>query len=135
MVHRPGSTLRVIATATALWLSGCDAVPPNSCACTEEFRTFAIVVVNAAGAPVLGLTPTVTLVRTGEPITPPDPPYAGHYAVFSDAELSLIQSSAEAVRFVVAGNQGSGAAELLFSTTACRCHIQKVSGPDTLVLQ
>lgn len=135
MDHRLGCTHRMIVAAAALWLIGCAEAPSNSCVCTEEFRTYVIVVVNAAGTPVPNLTPTVTLVRTGQLITPQSSPVGGHYPVISDAELPLIQSSGEIVRFAVASDQGAGTADITFAATPCRCHIEKVSGPDTLVLR
>ena len=128
-------TISPIVAAAVLWLIGCTEAPSNSCVCTEEFRTYVIVVVNAAGTPVTNLTPSVTLVRTGQPITPLASPVGGTYPVLSDAELPLIQSSGDMVRFVVASGQESGTADITFAATPCRCHIEKVGGPDTLVLR
>lgn len=135
MDHRLARTYRMIVAVAVPCLIGCAEAPSNSCACTEEFRTYVIVVVNAAGTPVTNLTPSVTLVRTGQAITPRASPVGGTYPVLSDAELPLIQSSGDMVRFEVASGQESGTADITFAATPCRCHIEKVSGPDTLVLQ
>ena len=135
MDHRFGRTYHRIVAAAVLSLIGCAEASSNSCACTEEFRTYVIVVVNAVGTPVANLTPSVTLVRTGQPITPLASPVGGTYPAFSDAELPLVQSSGDLVRFEVASGQASGTADITFAATPCRCHIEKVSGPDTLVLR
>ena len=102
-------------------------------ACTDELRTVIVHVTDAAGTPISGLQPTSTIdghsvnVAQGSEFDP------GSYAVISDAELHLIGDTAD-VTFDVSSAQGSASATFEISTEPCHCHINRVSGPTTLVL-
>jgi hypothetical protein len=131
---------RIIACAVlALVVSGpalsCSD-PSDGCVCTASFAFYNVAVVTASGAPVTGLTPTVTVIRTGQHLTPSVSAAGNQYPVFSDGEISQIDPAGEAVHFAAGNAQGSTAGDYVFDAPgACHCHMRKVSGPDTLVLR
>ena len=51
-------------------LAGCDDEPTGGCACTEEFRTFTVTVLDDAMQPAQGVTLTRTNLRTGRVLEP-----------------------------------------------------------------
>jgi hypothetical protein len=108
-------------------------------ACTMEFRTFSVAVVNDAGEPVAGLEPVVTLVRTGAELdfsnAGPGDPENGVYMVMTDGHGALIEQDEEAVRFTATTGGLSATGDFAFGMTMCRCHVEQVSGPDTLVMR
>lgn len=128
----------IIHTGLILALSGlalgCDGL--RDCVCTSEFRSYTVAVVDGTGAPVSGLAPTITLVRTGQRVMPRASAFGNMYPVFTDDEVALVGDAAEAVRFAVTGAPGTATADFVFDVDRpCRCHIRKVSGPDTVTLQ
>ena len=121
---------------SAAWgTTGCD--PDNTaldCLCTEEFRSFTVTVFDGAGAPVEGMSLTVTRTRDGFEYP------AGHDLGFTPGTYSILDDgakrdvgAAEAVQVVATKNGVSVTGSYVFSTDDCMCHINKVSGPDTLV--
>ena len=105
-------------------------------ACTEEFRTATVFVMDASNQPVTDATVQTFHVRTGElvPITSIIDLIAGAYAILDDNATRLIPSGVEQFR-VTASRGGGAAVEALYEFSAPQgCHIEKVSGPDTLVV-
>ena len=124
---------------TVLSLAACSDDECETVACTMEFRTFSVAVVNEAGEPVTGLEPVVTMMRTGEELDfsdmGPGDPESGVYLVMTDGNGSLIQQDEEPVRFAVTTGQLSVSGDFVFGMTWCRCHVEQLSGPDTLVMR
>lgn len=111
-----------------------DPAPSDPIACTEEFRSWNVIVVDSAGAPIDGLTVRVLRAATGEPL-----PYggasfsAGSYRIMDDGMTASIRIDGETIE---AGTSGGGAtfdAAWEFGADAWRCHVEKLSGPDTVV--
>jgi hypothetical protein len=115
---------------------GCDD-PLAACACTEEFRVFTVTVLDDASQPASGVVLTRTNLRTGRVLEPgwlgllaP-----GVYEVVDDGLLEEFSSDGDVVR--VTGTQGSGSftADFVFATPdPCRCHVVRITGPDTVVI-
>jgi hypothetical protein len=105
-------------------------------ACTEEFRTATVFVMDASNQPVTDATVQTFHVRTGDlvPITSIIDLIAGSYVILDDNATRLIPSGVE--QFRVTASRSSGATvEALYEFSAPQgCHIEKVSGPDTLVV-
>lgn len=124
---------------TVLSLAACSDDECETVACTMEFRTFSVAVVNEAGEPVTGLEPVVTMMRTGEELDfsdmGPGDPESGVYLVMTDGNGSLIQQDEEPVRFAATTGQLSVTGDFVFGMTMCRCHVEQLSGPDTLVMR
>ena len=111
----------------------------NDCICTQEFRSYQVTVVDTLGVPVDSLAITIKDkdgdaldVQQQDQIFGP-----GKYTVLDDSFTRMFVSPtiAEKVTFTATDGMRTVAGEYLFSTDVCRCHIDKVSGPDTLVLR
>lgn len=105
-------------------------------ACTEEFRTATVFVADANAQPVTDATVRTYLVRTGEPVpvTSIIDLIPGYYVILDDNATRLIPSGVEQFR-VTASRGGGPATEAIYGFGAPQgCHIEKVSGPDTLVV-
>ncbi|HEX5819018.1 MAG TPA: hypothetical protein VFY20_09070 [Gemmatimonadales bacterium] len=114
--------------------AACDDDEPV--ACTEEFRTATVFVADANAEPVTDATVRTYHVRTGElvPVTSIIDLVSGYYVILDDNATRLIPSGVE--QFRVTASRGEGAAtEAFYGFSAPQgCHIEKVSGPDTLVV-
>ncbi|MFL5505419.1 MAG: hypothetical protein ACJ8AU_00935 [Gemmatimonadales bacterium] len=105
-------------------------------ACTEEFRTATVFVMDTSNQPVTDAMVQTFHVRTGElvPITSIIDLIAGAYVILDDNATRLIPSGVEQFR-VTASRGGGASVEALYEFSAPQgCHIEKVSGPDTLVV-
>lgn len=129
-----------------LALAGClddTGGPGHDCLCTGQFVQVIIAVVDASGEPVALAELEVTLVRTGETfdlsILPSDPSI-GLYGIFTDSFLNRIswqyQGIGEELR-VVGRMKDTEFTETyrVGVTDECRCHVKKISGPDTVVVE
>ena len=132
-------TRYAVLIGTVFSLAGCSDDACETVACTMEFRSFAVTVVNEAGEPVTNLEPVITLVRTGEELDfsdmGPGDPESGVYALMTDGHGSLIEQDEESVRFTATTGELSVTGDFVFGMTMCRCHVEQLSGPDTLVMQ
>jgi hypothetical protein len=108
----------------------------EDCPCTMEFRMITVVVVDSTNNHVLGLITTVKddsgrVYRVNN-----DPTiFPGHYTVMDDNYVTEL--STQPKRFLFTGVKDSLTVngEFFINTDECNCHIEKVSGPDTLVLR
>jgi hypothetical protein len=112
-----------------------DPNPSDPIACTEEFRAWSVTVVDAAGNPVDGLTVQVVRNSTGEQL-----PYggtafsAGSYRIMDDGMAAAIRIEGETIEGSGTGGGGTFDAAWEFGADARRCHVEKLSGPDTVTL-
>lgn len=111
----------------------------EDCLCTEEYRFFLVTVVDTLGVPVDSLNVTIRD-KDGDELNvvqDPHPFGAGKYTVLNDSFTQMLCScpTAEKIYFSATDGNRIAAGEYLFNTDKCRCHINKVSGPDTLVIR
>jgi hypothetical protein len=126
----------LIATGVSAGLSGCGS--DKLVACAEDIETITATVVNQVGQPLAGLEVTATVRRTGTVLTLTQSPVqelpsaGGSVMVFSDEFQRNIRPGGEDVSVVVTagGHSGSG----LFRFGSNGCHVQKLSGPDSLTV-
>ena len=108
------------------------------CVCTEEFRTYLVIVVDSTGNPIDSLQTKVTSDRGKEydfeEFTPP-PFMHGAYFVMTDGYQNDFSIRPGKIFFTGVKNNLEVTGEYLFNTDECRCHVYKVAGPDTLVLK
>jgi hypothetical protein len=131
MAGGPTKMLRLLAVVSLVLQVDCHS--DEAFACPAEFL-FVEVVVSEDGQPASGVTITATLDRTGQPIVPAlrwTPP-VGHYVIVDDASKKLLRSRADWVTVTFSK-------ALVFVTVPYQfregaCHIEKVSGPDSLEL-
>jgi hypothetical protein len=124
-------------SARAFFLVLCRCV--DECACTEMFAMAAVTIVDQGGAPVDSLDISVenTMTRVSYDVSAYNSQVLaaeGQYVVFHDGFVQSIHAGGEDVTVRAFRDTALVAAgEFVFGTDACRCHIQKLSGPDTLV--
>ncbi len=129
--------LRAVALASfGLALLACRD-PVGTCACTEEFRIFMVTVVDDTGAPVADVALTRTHLRTGAVIEPTwlGMSVPGTYVVADDGQRDVFSSGGDALR--VRGERGGAVfvADFVFAVPEpCRCHVERLAGPDTVVM-
>jgi hypothetical protein len=108
----------------------------EDCPCTMEFRMITVVVVDTSNNLVLGLATTVKD-DSGKVYDVYNDPlfFPGHYTVMDDNYVSEL--STQPKRFLFTGVKDSLTVngEFFVNTDKCKCHIEKVSGPDTLILR
>jgi hypothetical protein len=115
----------------------CSPTTDGTCACTEEFRTFAVTVLDDAMQPAEDVVLTRTNLRTGRVIEPGwlGMLTPGTYLVADDSNLDEFSSRGDIVRVVGGGPAGSFSADFVFRVPEpCRCHVELVAGPDTVVI-
>ena len=117
--------------------AGCHSTALPGCVCTTLFAIIQVTVVDTTAAPLAGLSPAITLLRTSQSIVPDQTGVGGgRYNVITDGEHSLIRPSGDTLRFVVTAGARSARADFAVDEPgSCACHVNKVSGPDTLVLR
>lgn len=111
----------------------------EDCMCTEEYRFYLVTVIDTLGVPVDSLTVTITD-KDGDELDvtqDPNPLGAGKYAVLNDSFIQMFCSCGTSQTIYFSATDGNRIAEgeYLFNTDECKCHINKVSGQDTLVLK
>jgi hypothetical protein len=119
-----------------LALAACGDDPASQCACTEEFRIFSVAVLDDASQPVSDAALTVTNLRTGRALTSGwlGQLVPGSYVIADDGMLEEFSDAGDRVRVEGQASAGSFTVEFTFAPDACRCHLQRVSGPDTVVI-
>jgi len=117
-------------------LVACDGNEPQTpCACTEEFRSYHLSVVDGAGEPADGVDVRVVRVLTGERLNFGAP--AGTPGVYVILDDSFTDRIAADESFQVGGVRGEASftTEFRFGTDECRCHVLRLAGPDSVTLQ
>ncbi len=110
-----------------------DPQDPDLCACTEEFRSFTVKLVDSDGSPLRGVNFDVTILRTGEKVNVVEW-VPGVYTVFDDSFTSQILPD-EVIRVKAIKDASIATRDFIFTVDEpCRCHVQKVSGPEVIVL-
>ena len=95
-----------------------------------------VVVVDSVNNLVLGLTTTVRD-DSGKVYNVYNDPtiFPGHYTVMDDNHVNELSTKPK--RFLFTGTKDSLKVngEFFINIDECKCHVEKVSGPDTLVLR
>ena len=103
--------------------------------CTTLFAMIPVVVIDAQGAPLAGITITDSVLRTHERFAIPQSFNGwspGTFHIFDDSFSGRIRASGDAVR--VTGSNGilAFSADFVFGVPD-GCHVARLSGPDTVV--
>jgi hypothetical protein len=108
----------------------------EDCPCTMEFRMITVVVVDSTNNLVLGLTTTVKD-DSGKVYDVYNDPliFPGHYTVLDDNYVTELTTQPKRFLFNGVKDSLSVNGEFFVNTDKCKCHIEKVSGPDTLILR
>jgi hypothetical protein len=126
----------VTAVGICIALSGCGTEP---LICTQELVGVSVAVINGAGQPLDALSVTDTVKRTGavlhmtSALAPPEVPIeGGHAIVFSDDFIEEVRRGGDDV--VVVMTAGGRVTSSVFRFGSNGCHVQKIAGPDSLVI-
>jgi hypothetical protein len=106
------------------------------CFCDLSLAAIRVLITDEDGTPVEGLEFSVNVERTGEQVVfPAEVPHEGWYPVITDVEQKYIDPSGEQLRFAATDGQRTVTAQYVVDMPGrCNCHVNKVSGPDTLVI-
>ena len=104
-------------------------------ACTASFAIHTVRIEDGAGSPVSGASVTAVLARTGEVLQPTTLSLMteGVYVVVDDGSTHLIRRQGDQVDVRVTSGSASRDLGYVFATDGC--HVNKVSGPDTVTLE
>jgi len=117
-----------------LLVSSC-ATETEDCICTQEYRTIIVIILDESGTPVEGLTTSISDEKGNFYDIEKVYPLAGYYPVMSDKYVREFSTIPKKILFTAVSATGEVNGEFFINTDRCKCHVQKVSGPDTLVLK
>jgi len=110
----------------------------KDCICTTDFRGYNITIVDSLGNPVDSLITRITNSR-GREFTPNSLYYQrsseGKYWMMGDSYKNEFTVRPTSIYFEGAKEGVTAEAAFLFNTDECKCHVNKVAGPDTIVAQ
>jgi len=113
--------------------AGCTDQMPGQ-VCTALFAYIQVAVQSKTGQPIQGLSISDSVLRTGAVFTVPQsgvPNAPGSYVVLDDNFRNQLRTSGDSVR--VTGYEGGEVFSTLYVfDVPDGCHVQKVSGPDTV---
>lgn len=121
-----------------LFIFSCSEIDKD-CLCTEEFRSYLVTVVDTLGTPVDSLDVTIKD-KDGDELDVQQDQYfvnESKYTVLNDSFTHIMCScgTPQIIYFSATDGNRIATGEFMFNTDDCKCHINKVSGPDTLVLK
>lgn len=128
------ATITVLALAiSAGAMAACSNAYDPGVACTEIFAMSSVYVRDTTGAPVTDATLRTILLRTGEQLVPQTLALMtpGNYVIVDDGARNTIRQSGDDLRVTGTSASGSFSADYVFDVPE-GCHINKVSGPDTV---
>ncbi len=114
-----------------------DSDPSLPCACTLEFRFFTVTVVDASGQPAEGVSISVRRVSDGALLTVNSSlgQGSGVYVILTDGNIQDVSEAGTTVEVVGTLGELGFTAEYVFDRDACQCHVNKISGPETVQLE
>lgn len=125
----------VLILTAALYISSCTS-DSLDCVCTDDFRSITVVVVDTLNIPVSGLISTIEDESGKMYLFPQEPPFfPGQYTIMNDSYVHDFSSVPKMILFTAENDSLEVGAQYLINADPCICHINKVSGPDTLVLR
>lgn len=129
------ATSRALTLAVAVFACNGEPEPAGPAACTEEYRSWMVSVVDSAGSPVDGLPVIVDRPATGDTL-PYGTPFLrpGNYLIMDDGMADTIRIEGEIIRAAGSGPAGGFVATWVFGADPWRCHVEQKSGPDTVIV-
>lgn len=114
-------------------MAACSEVSDPGIACTEVFAMSSVYVRDTTGAPVANATLRTILLRTGEQLVPQTLALLapGNYVIVDDGARNTIRETGDTLGVTGTSSSGSFSAVYVFDVPQ-GCHINKVSGPDTV---
>ena len=137
------TSLVLLSVAIATVTVNCSPTPLNpDCTCSMQFVQLTVTAVDALNNPVTDLDIVVEVTRTGELLDVMQSDNLrenGEYVIFDDGFRNAIPPKiaalGEALEVMGTGSSGDFAAQYEVSVDLeCRCHVFKLSGPDTVTV-
>lgn len=131
-------------TLLASLLSGCvyfgGSGDDSSCenqACTDLFATVGVALVDGSGQPITtGITTQTILTATGAVVHTSGPNDYGYVVVDDNLDRSLLPAGERhEVEFTAQGAAGTATATFVIKAGPCVCHVEKLIGPESIVVQ
>jgi hypothetical protein len=122
--------------AVTTLLAGCSSSPTRPRVCTAIYAYLTATPIDAQGAPVYGLAVRDSVPRTGTAFDEPQLTLfdTSRVVIFSDGDQGKVSTThTEPVIVSGSGTAGTFTADYVFDATGC--HVEKVSGPDTVVVR
>lgn len=132
--------MRIVLVSFSLIIStiSCSIVNED-CMCPEEYRFYLVTVVDTLGVQADSLSVIIkdkdgdelNVQQKSHPFGP------GKHTVLNDSftQMFCACGTSEEIYFSATDRNKVAAREFLFNTDECKCHINKVEGPDTLILR
>ena len=105
------------------------------CVCRLKFESISVYIVDFNGKPLTNFTLTIGNERTAEHYDVKQPNHdGGLYTVINDSFKWRLEASGDPI--FVYGEQGDTRfiADFTIGTDDCVCHVQKIAGPDTIMV-
>jgi hypothetical protein len=111
----------------------------EDCMCTEEYRFYLVTILDTLSAPIDSLDIAIRD-KDGDELNVQQESHPfgeGKYTVLNDSFTDMFCACGTTQNIYFSATDGNRIAngEFMFNTDKCKCHINKVSGPDTLVLR
>lgn len=130
----------LLACALTLTAAGCTMINqpagPECGACTMEFRTVQVQIVDDRGAPIEGMDVVVRNERTGIDIELDQESGgfgSGMYAVVTDGNVHDLSEEGDTLSFRATDGARVAEGRFVVGHDACACHIVRESGPEQIV--
>ncbi|NOX17084.1 MAG: hypothetical protein GXO87_02240 [Chlorobi bacterium] len=120
----------------ALIFSACSTTnSDDDCICTDEFRSEYVFILDSEGVPLDSLQTLMINETTGDTLANNNGAFVyerGMYWLIDDNYVKDLTTAPQTFIFTAENGATSVGAVYQFATDNCKCHIEKVSGPDTL---
>ena len=109
---------------------------PCGFACTLQLNFFTVTVLGSVSQPAEGVSISVRRVSDGAALAVDSNLLAdpGVYVILTDGNINDVSEDGTVVEVMGTRGNTSFTAEYVFDRDACHCHVNKVSGPDTVQL-
>lgn len=125
-----------IAILIFILINGCDTQTADDCVCTAVFAGVGVKVYNQNHQPAILDSTIVKNKSTGKVYTFYNQiaPGGEYYTVMDDTYVNEFETIPEVIIFTGIKDTSKVTGEFLINTDECKCHINKVAGPDTLII-
>ena len=131
----------ILAGLVAVSAAGCTMMNPQPAvpecgACTMEFRTVQVQVVDERGAAIEGMEVVVHNQRTGSELEVDQESGgfgSGMYAVVTDSNVDDVSEEGDTLHFRATDGARVAEGSFVVGRDRCSCHIVRESGPERLV--
>lgn len=110
----------------------------KDCICSTEFRMYSIIIIDSSGDPVDSLITRITN-SSGKEFSSHGSYFpngtGGKYWIMDDSYKNEFTFRPTSIFFEGTKEDVTAEAAFLFYTGECKCHVFKVAGPDTVVVQ